>query len=848
MSGKYIIVSILLSLLSVSALYAQNDAIEKQITKKALYPRYREWASPTDGKGVNMNPPALLWPATGKKAIYKVRLSQNSSFPKGNTIESDEIQWAMYSTHGKIGLGKWFWQYGVVTPSGVEWSDVYDFLITDESHVFETPTVKEFLKDCSLPHPRLYVSKNEIDDFIKRNKDNPEVQNIIRKADKQLISPLPVEAPTRPRDTVGLSDSQKDVMMTFMYHRFGDKVKEPVKNLSMAYLLTGKKEYARTALSQALHLAKMDPQGYATREDFNSASVMLAMAVAYDTSYDMATAEERKELLEAIKKRGNKFFRQYTNEFETHSMDNHVWQHTLRRLCFTSIAVLNDLPEAKDWLAYCYEAWNCRFPILGGNDGGWHDGSSYFQTNFETFIYMPFMFKRFTGVNFFDIPYYQNLSKFLIYSYPKDSYSTGFGDNAENQTKPGKSYWGFADALARELHDPYARWYADEISGGKKEIVNESANFTFYRLMTKNRGEDVLARSPKDLPQSLLFRDAGFALMHNDVANTLDDVMISFMDLPFGSTGHAHAAHNGFGVNVGGKQLFGGSGHYSNFTDKHTLMHYRTRGHNTILADGMTQCIGENGYGWIARFKDTPALTYVLGDATHAYGTMTTPFWIDRMKQFDVGYTKENGFGDPGITRFRRHFVFLRPNIIVIYDELKAKTPVEWTWLLHSYNKMEQGDKPNVILAHNEVANARVNIYTDEKAKSYITNEFFSPAVNWKNRGKSDNGEPYEYAKHWHLEYSTLNKSASTRFLTIIELDKDNGGFRKTALKSKKSGKWNVGDWTIEAEMNGNKAPSLIVKNKKGDAIEYMNQGKTTIRQFGKVIDSLVDAVPYIAR
>lgn len=293
--------------------------------------------------------------------------------------------------------------------------------------------------------------------------------------------------------------------------------------------------------------------------------------------------------------------------------------------------------------------------------------------------------------------------------------------------------------------------------------------------MTKNRYGDIIPRSPKHLPQSLLFRNAGFALMHNDVTNTPNDVMISFMDLPFGSTGHAHAAHNGFGINVGGKQMFGGSGHYSNFTDKHTLMHYRTRGHNTILADGMAQVIGENGYGWIARFRDTPAFTYVLGDATHAYGPITTPFWIDRMKQFEVKYTKENGFGgDPGITRFRRHFIFLRPNIIVIYDELKAKRPVEWTWLLHSYNKMEKGDKENVIWGgQNEVADSRVDIFCQQPSRSYITDEFFSPAINWKNRGGgSDNGQPYEYAKHWHLEFSTLDKSESNRFLTIIQLDK----------------------------------------------------------------------------
>lgn len=115
-----------------------------------------------------------------------------------------------------------------------------------------------------------------------------------------------------------------------------------------------------------------------------------------------------------------------------------------------------------------------------------------------------------------------------------------------------------------------------------------------------------------------------------------------------------------------------GTGYYSNFNDKHTLMHYRSRGHNTILADGLAQVIGENGYGWLARFADNEALTYTLGDASHAYDSIRTPFWIDRMEKSEVAYTPENGLGDPGVTRFRRHFLFLKPDVIVVYDELEA--------------------------------------------------------------------------------------------------------------------------------------------------------------------------------
>jgi len=851
---SYIIILIFLSGFIQSNVNAQpKNESEKIIDKRAIHPRYREWATPANGMEIKVNAPSMLWPSSGKKSKYKVRLSQDRSFPSDKTITSKTIEWAAYTYHKKLAVGEWYWQYCTVTDKGEEWSDIYSFTVTNRARVFETPSIDELVEICKQkPHHRLYVTEEDLPDFQQRNKNNKEATAIIKKANKQLTAGLISEAPTRPRDTTGLSESQKDVMMRFMYHRFGDKVKEPIKDLSLAYLLTNKEDYAKTAIKQALHISKMDPKGWATSEDFNSASVMLGMAVAYDTGYKYLTEEEKQQLLKAIRLRGEYFFNHYSNEFETHSMDNHVWQHTLRRFFMTSIAVLGDLPEAEKWLSYCYEAWCCRFPILGGDDGGWHDGNSYFQVNFETFIYVPFFLTNLTGVDFFDIPYYKNMSKYLIYSFPPDSYATGFGDNAENMTKPTKSYWGFADALAREVNDPYARWYADVLTGNSDDKLFKSTNFTLYRLLTKKKKTDVVARSPKELPQSLLFKDAGFALMHDDVSNTPKDIMVSFMALPFGSTGHAHAAHNSFAINVGGKQMFGGSGHYSNFTDHHTLKHYRTRGHNIILADGMAQVIGENGYGWIARFANTEDFTYILGDASHAYGDMDTPFWIDRMKQFEVEYTKENGFGNPHIKKFRRHLAFLRPNVVIMYDELEAENPVTWTWLLHSYNPIKKGDEDNILWGENEVAKSRVDIFASSGLKSDISNEFFSPAINWKNRGSDDGGKAYEYPKHWHVEVAMDGKSKAMRILSIIQI-KEDGTLENISQPLRKNGSIIIGEWEIKAEMNADKQASLILNNRKGDLIEYNTnagkiKGSTFIRSKGKVGVELIDEIPEAAK
>ena len=92
--------------------------------------------------------------------------------------------------------------------------------------------------------------------------------------------------------------------------------------------------------------------------------------------------------------------------------------------------------------------------------------------------------------------------------------------------------------------------------------------------------------------------------MHTDPADASDDLMAAFFALPFGSDGTRPRPRTTASRSTTAVASCSAARAYSNFNDKHTLMHYRSRGHNTILADGLAQVIGENGYGWLARFAD----------------------------------------------------------------------------------------------------------------------------------------------------------------------------------------------------------------------------------------------------
>lgn len=823
---------------------------EIRLDRQALRPRYREWMTPAGGVEVRQNPPALLWPAgEERRAHYRVELSDSPRFPVGGTLVSEQ-EWAVFTPHEPLAAGRWYWRVTTIAPGKAPVvSEVCDFVVTDSARRFATPTADRLVgRIAATPHHRLYVTREATDAFRERARRNPEAVALVEQARAKLgMGPVPV-LPTRPRDTTGMTPFEKNAMVRFMWHKFGEVVTQPAVDFSLAYLLTGEVDFADAAVRHALHAAALPVDSDATSEDFNRSAIMYGLAVAYDTACDRMTPDERAKVLEAIRVRGEHFYRHYVRDFECHSMDNHVWQHTFRNFFFMAIATLGDLPEAEKWVRYGYEVWCGRFPILGGDDGGWHDGNSYFEANLVTFVYVPFVLGRLTGVDFFDLPWYEKLPGFLVYSFPKGSSATEFGDDYDKLRTPSAQYMGFADALARELSSPEARWYADRLIGDDPANLYKAKTFRLYRILTDKPVDAVRPQAPQR-NTSRCYPDAGFSLMHTDPADCRDDLMAAFFALPFGATGHAHAAHNGFTISYGGRPLFGGTGYYSDFNDKHTLMHYRTRGHNTVLADGLAQVIGENGYGWLARWADTPALTYTLGDASHAYDTMRTPFWIDRMRKAGVEYTRENGFGDPGVERFRRHFLLLKPDIVVIYDELAAREPVVWTWLLHSRNGLTQLSE-RAVAASNHAATGRMDLFCDGALRTEVHDRFFYPAVNWKQRTGAD-GKPRIYRKQGHAEFSTVEKRAAQRFLAVFRITPD--GAEPCALTCDDRGRITVGGWRIEAQLDASKPASLCVSDANGNEVLYNTPsstvaGSTLVREQGACGRELVDQVPVSVR
>jgi hypothetical protein len=836
----------LILLLQSVLLFGQGSQQDiQQLDTGMLHPRVREWAYPVNHVVVPNDSPYLLWPGIKGKAVrYQVVMATDPQF-KNNVIKSASQRWAVYPLHRRLTPGTWYWKYASAEKEGGawKWSPVYDFKVKQQAqNKFLSPEVAVVLAKSKAQHPRLWGMNKGADAFYVNNKQNPEAIDFVAAATKLLGQTLPEEKPTRPRDTTGMTALQRKQMVEFMYHGFGEKVATPIRNLCIAFQLSKDTRFIKEAIKRAVHVAQMDPESLATRDDFNNGNILEGLAWLYDAGYSYLTAAEKKRLQQTIGIRGQRIYEALPNRFELQMCDNHVWQHILRNFSIAAVAMANDLPQANEWLTYVYEVWTARFPVLGTTDGGWHEGNGYFRVHYETLIYLPELFGNISGVNYFGQPWMQNLPYYLLYSYPPNSTSTALGDMHENLKNMVKMQAIFADALSTRMNNPYLNWYVSEIKKSNPAYFKGNDDFQLFRLLNFNPKKQNVILSPAVLPKGREFRDIGLVAMHSDLAHS-DQGLSSYLSAdPFGAAGHAHASQNAFTINYKGKKIFGGTGFYSNFSDAHNLLDYRSsRGYCTILADSLGQRIGEDGYGWMPRFMTGAHIQYALGDASNAYGNVTTDFWLGRFDEIGLKADKINGYGDSGVKLYRRHMLQLDSNYVVLYDELEASKPVKWTSQFHSpfliKGQVASQASEQSFYVESGLGSVNTSVYANSALQMVIHDRYNYPAKNWK--GKTDDeGNIIEFKNQWHAGLSTASALKRNRFLTIIQLKNKKPDEIHVLHDANGLYDLQIGEWRIKAELNTEKAPSLQANSDRVQAA--FSYGATAVNLLDKVYEHQV--------
>jgi hypothetical protein len=768
--------------------------LSPSLAQQPVYKTFLHEPVPANRTEVPFNAPVLRWPyQKGPNVKYEVRMSQTQNFPATSTIMAQGLTGAFFNPHRLLDKGQWYWQYRV---AGKPWSSVLNFSMSDRATTLVSPSPADFLSKVPQGHPR--ILKDDSGQDMRNLAQRAEGAAILAEARVALKQKIFKESDGQSVASGSTEQQQKKISQDAIV-RLGHGIHQMTLSLCQAYILTGETKYRAKALEMAMEIASWDPNGLTEGSDFTDGACMYDMALVFDTFYEELSPAQKNTLQAAITVRASRFYHHWVNSIESKVLSGHVWQLLLNEFFKTSLALYRHEAEAGEWLSYSYELFLARTPVLAGPDGGWAEGASYFQMNMEMLLDIPQKIMAYTNFDFINRhPWYRNQADWLIYQVPPGGSADGFGDNTEEILVPPASYAAYALVMASRLQEPRFSWYASKMVQLQKIKVAEEPTHRWFRLLYTDGKIPPLRTDTLRFPMARAFIQSGVASLHTDPAHPEKDIMVSMRASPFGAYGHILGDQNTFNIMVGGKRLFFRTGYKVAMNDPHRLGWSRhTRGNNGVLIDGEGQPYSIEAFGHFSRFLQGSDLAYLKGDASMAY----------RSKE-----TKE----DYGLSKFYRHLVLLKPGIVIIYDELEAERPVEWSWLIHSLEHMSLDSTRHRFVSTIERASGAGSLWSSSPVRWSLSNKFDIPAVNFRalpgRKGKEYNDT------QWHLRASNTKPSSRMRFFSVIRIGESGVDALPVTEVPGSPGmmRVSVGDWHIEAALSEVLAPQLNIRSVSG--------------------------------
>ena len=752
----------------------------------AYQEKIRTQPYPKTDNDIFINPAPLIVPQVMKTGeCLQFTLSTSPAFDDENTFLSQPQSWCMLNLHRTLPAGTYYWRFRSTDAQGNqpgEWSQTYQFSVKSDTPSFLTPDFKTFQENAPRYFPRLYCFLNgRIEEARHKVTSHPEYKQLTSRAQSALNT---------------------DYTAMPVPYTQSKLLSQHTSYLYQAYHLLQTEEYANKLYQLLSRLLQTPPtDSELLTDNFTSTDILYCHAAAYDLLHNRLSESERQATEALMLRVVRHFYQQNCGMEENHLFDNHFWQQNMR-IVFQALFLLYDHPIYRDevlpMLEYYYELWTARAPAGGFNrDGLWHNGTGYFTANVKTLTYMPALLSYITRTDFLQHPWYQHAGQALVYSFPPHSKSNGFGDGSEKNPGPNRLTAAFADYLARETQNSYAGWYAQQC----QSLITQDYELRLYRMCADRDYQTYL---PYTVPILNWYQDIGEVAMHTNLQVPEEDLALSFRSSTFGSGSHTTASQNAFNLLFRGTDVYRSSGYYQNFSDAHNLMSYRhTRAHNTILVNGIGQPYSTEGYGYIPRALSGEHIGYCLGNASHAYnGISKDPMWENYFAMAGIAQSPENGFGPTPLTRYERHMILLVPDIVVVYDVLEASESVTWDWLLHSSTQMKLNEQDWIVSLHQKEKQfiATAQLFSQHPLTCSLTDAFRVPPT--------ITGE--QYPNQWHLTARITGEKA-TRILAVMQVrDESQGSY----IIRQKEGRFEIGSWILEAELDANTAPKLTVKNK----------------------------------
>ena len=505
------------------------------------------------------------------------------------------------------------------------------------------------LKDVRGVHPRLYLNAAEIE----------QLQEAIETTHAPLWSELRELAdrasrrgPPAYREDDGHSGDEQ------LWQR---EVGNAMPAMALAWVITGERKYLEGARDWALASCGYKTWGLGRIDgmDLAAGHQLFGLGIVYDWCYADLDEATRGTIRETIARRGSEMFETAATGkawWRRSYLQNHLWVNACG-LSVAGMAVFDEVEDADLWIGFALDKFRRTMDALG-SDGASHEGVGYWEYGVEYLLKFMHLSRELLGTDLYQHDWWQRTARYPLYlSLPRSAWTRS--NSIVDVADCPRGHWYGSDyllrGLAREYRDPHAQWLAAQIDEADVAASGASwLNLVWYdpavpttppeKLPTLHHFDDmeiVSARSDWSGEESLVVLKCGPFLGHKAVEEFSYD--------PGG--GHVHPDANHFVLFGAGEWLVRDDGYRSKWTGQH----------NTLLVDDRGQ-LGE-GQQWfqgnqplavkarprILRADSTPALDHVVGEAGEAYPD------------------------DLGIESFRRHLLFLKPDVLILADEIRLK-------------------------------------------------------------------------------------------------------------------------------------------------------------------------------
>ena len=705
-----------------------------------------EWGyRPADGAVVPLNPPSLTWVHEKDASGYTVEWAGNPRFEGASSAAN--LPWSVYTHHAALKPGKYWWRYRITRQDGSvsAWSRARIFTAPADATLFPQPAMEQLRRTVPHGRPRLFVRAEDLDRLRAwaEGGGKETYRKLLARAEE-----LAAAEPT-PEPPVRASASDPATRQYWWSNRVQTiRALQEAEILSFAWLLSGERKYGENARRFTVKLADWDPDGPTNfSANCEAAKPMLhRLARAYDWAWPLFTEEERARIRAVLRRRALDAW----NSGEVREGAGHLNQpysshgnRTWHKLAENAIATLGETPESERFLDYAVTKFFAAYPVWSDDDGGWHEGLSYFAGYMSKAVWWIDFAHSALGIDGFKKPFFKHFGDYAMYSAPPGSPDLSMGDLAH---RPVSSGWSFMHYFVRRTRNPHWAWWLEAW-----KIPAETGEPVLDFLW--GSAAAMAAEVPTSLPPSKLFRGTGVAVLNTSLLGA-DNVQVRFKSSPMGTWSHGLEPHNSFTLNAYGVPLLVNC----NYRDLYGSPFHRgwvwsTRAHNAVLVDGLGQKPrSADPFGRILKAELQDGLDYVTGDATPAYEGRVTRAW--------------------------RHVVFVKPDLIVLADELESPEPRTFQYMLHAPVEFSVDQKAQRLV----LDRGRAGVVVDYVAALPLK------IRQWTGYDPEPDHEYLASVKNpgippqWHIEATSAERAASAFNLTLLRVFRDGRHPRDTPV------------------------------------------------------------------